>query len=211
MARRLTHLNPKTTLFLMVDIQEKFRSAMILFDRFVENTSRLCAACKIFNVPLLVTEQNPARLGKTVKELDIAHAKLVVPKTVFNVMIIPQIECEIQKLFNGGKPCDVIVAGAEAHVCVLNTALAILARNINVLVPVDCMTSRVGQDRDMAILRLRDAGCVITTGETIIYELLKDSNDPKFKQLRKILLARSQDMLINQTIPTPKPSPKSKV
>ena len=130
MARRLTHLNPKTTLFLMIDIQEKFRSAMILFDRFVENTRRLvrqrkyvlngwkfswnflfkCAACKIFNIPLLVTEQNPTKLGKTVKELDIVHAKAVVPKTVFNVMI-PQIECEIQKLFDNGKPCDVIVVG----------------------------------------------------------------------------------------------------
>ena len=99
----------------------------------------------------------------------------------------------------------------QAHVCVLNTALTVLSQNINVLVPVDCMTSRMGQDRDMAIVRLRDAGCVITTGETIIYELLKDSNDPKFKPLRKILLARSQDMLINQTIALTKLPPKSKV
>ena len=86
--------------------------------------------------------------------------------------------------------------------------MTVLGQNINVLVPVDCTTSRVGQDRDMGIVRLRDAGCFITTGETIIYELLKDSNDPKFKELRKILLARSQDMLINQTTPTPTPKPK---
>ena len=87
--------------------------------------------------------------------------------------------------------------------------MRVLTHNINVLVPVDCTTSRVGQDRDIGIVRLRDIGCVITTGETIIYELLKDSNDPKFKPLRKILLARSRDMLINQSAPTP--IPKSKV
>ncbi|TMW39873.1 hypothetical protein DOY81_015047 [Sarcophaga bullata] len=210
MAKRLTHLNPKTTLLLMSDIQEKFRPAMMLFDRFIENTKRLCAACKIFNIPLLVTEQNPAKLGKTVKELDIGHAKAVIPKTVFNMMV-PDVEREIRRLFNGGKPCDVIIVGIEVQICILHTAMTVLAQNMNVIVPVDCTTSRVGQDRDMGIVRLRDAGCVITTGETIIYELLKDSNDPKFKELRKLLLDRSQDMLINQPTPTSTPTPKSKV
>ena len=73
--------------------------------------------------------------------------------------------------------------------------------------PVDCTTSRVGQDRDIGIVRLRNNDCVITTGETIIYELLKDSNEIKFKPLRKILFARSGDMLINQV--TPMSTPRS--
>ena len=60
----------------------------------------------------MVTEQNPAKLGKTIKEFDIGHAKVVIPKTVFNMMV-PEVESEIRKLFNGGKPCDVIIVGIE--------------------------------------------------------------------------------------------------
>ncbi|TMW44840.1 hypothetical protein DOY81_010074 [Sarcophaga bullata] len=202
MAKRLTHLNPKTTLLLMSDIQEKFRPAMMLFDRFIENTKRLCAACKIFNIPLLVTEQNPAKLGKTVKELDIGHAKAVVPKTVFNMMV-PDVEREIRRLFNGGKPCDVIIVGIEYW----PKTMASVIRGAVIRTHIEGRSEIV----TMGIVRLRDAGCVITTGETIIYELLKDSNDPKFKELRKLLLDRSQDMLINQPTPTSTPTPKSKV
>lgn len=58
----------------------------------------------------------------------------------------------------------------------------------------DCVASRVNQDRDMAIERLRAAGCVITTSESVIYDLLRDKEHPKFNELRKLLVAKSADM-----------------
>ncbi|KAM7344043.1 isochorismatase domain-containing protein 1-like isoform 2-T2 [Cochliomyia hominivorax] len=163
MARRLSHLNPKKTLFLLCDIQEKFRPAMPLFNNLIENAKRLTTAGKVLDVPLLVTEQNPDKLGNTVEDLDICHAKSV------------------------------------SHVCVEQTAIDLLAKNINVFVVADCVASRVHQDRDMALERLRSAGCVITTTESIIYDLLHDKDHPKFKDLRKILIAKSLDMEINKT------------
>uniref|UniRef100_A0A1I8P2X6 Isochorismatase domain-containing protein 1 n=1 Tax=Stomoxys calcitrans TaxID=35570 RepID=A0A1I8P2X6_STOCA len=197
-ARRLTHLNPQKTLFLLCDVQEKFRPAMPLFDKLLENAKRLTTAGKILNVPLLVTEQNPEKLGKTVQELDISHAKANVGKTRFSMMV-PEIEKQMQSLFDGGKPTDVVLYGIESHVCVEQTAIDLLERNINVFLVADCVASRVNQDRDLAIERLRSAGCVITTSESVIYNLLRDKNHPKFNDLRKLLLAKSADMQLTKS------------
>lgn len=62
----------------------------------------------------------------------------------------------------------------------------------------DCVASRVHQDRDIALERLRSAGCIITTTESVIYDLLRDKNHPKFKDFRKLLVAKSLDMEINK-------------
>lgn len=68
----------------------------------------------MLEVPLLVTEQNPDKLGKTVSELDICHAKTVVSKTRFS-MLVPEIECEMKTLFENGKPTDVVLYGIEVR------------------------------------------------------------------------------------------------
>lgn len=68
----------------------------------------------MLDVPLLVTEQNPDKLGKTVQDLDICHAKSVVAKTRFS-MLVPEIECEMKTLFEDGKPSDVVLYGIEVR------------------------------------------------------------------------------------------------
>uniref|UniRef100_T1PIC8 Isochorismatase domain-containing protein 1 n=1 Tax=Musca domestica TaxID=7370 RepID=T1PIC8_MUSDO len=113
-------------------------------------------------------------------------------------MMIPDIECQMQQLFDGGKPTDVVLYGIESHVCVEQTAIDLLERNINVFLVADCVASRVNQDRDMAIERLRAAGCVITTSESVIYDLLRDKEHPKFNELRKLLVAKSADMQLTR-------------
>ncbi|XP_065368056.1 isochorismatase domain-containing protein 1-like [Calliphora vicina] len=195
MARKLAHLYPKNTLFMLCDVQEKFRPAMPLFNNLIGNAKRLTAAGKILNVPLLVTEQNPEKLGKTVEDLDICHAKCVVSKTRFSMMV-PEIECYMKNLFDGGKPSDVILYGMESHICIEQTAIDLLAQNINVFVVADCVASRVHQDRNMALKRLQSTGCFITTTESVIYQLLRDKNHPRFNDLKKLLVAKSLDMEI---------------
>lgn len=68
------------------------------------------------DVPLLVTEQNPEKLGKIVQELEIDHAKAVVGKTRFS-MLVPDIECCMKNLFEDGKPSDVVLYGIEVSGC----------------------------------------------------------------------------------------------
>nr|XP_016930125.1 isochorismatase domain-containing protein 1 [Drosophila suzukii] len=192
MALRRCHLNPKKTLFLLCDIQEKFRPAMPLFDNMIKNVDKLTKAGKALDVPLIVTEHYPEKLGKTVAQLDVSHAKLVSGKTLFS-MVTPEVKAVIKDIFSD-KPEDVVLYGLESHICVEQTAIDLLEQNINVYIVADCCSSRLNQDRDLALDRLRQAGCVITTSESVIFDLVRDKNNPKFDVVRKLVSQPSVDM-----------------
>ncbi|XP_034109923.1 isochorismatase domain-containing protein 1 [Drosophila albomicans] len=192
MALRRCHLNPKKTLFLLCDIQEKFRPGMPLFDKMVKNADKLTKAGKALDVPLIVTEHYPEKLGKTVADLDVAHAKIVLGKTYFSMMT-PQVKSVIKDIF-GEKPEDVVLYGLESHICVEQTAIDLREQDINVYIVADCCCSRLNQDRDLALERLRQAGCVITTSESVIFDLVRDKNNPKFDAIRRLVNTTSVDM-----------------
>ncbi|PSN37546.1 hypothetical protein C0J52_12550 [Blattella germanica] len=114
MARSLIkygQLPEKRTAFFLCDIQEKFRPALTHFEQILEAAKKLVQASKILNVPLIVTEQNPKGLGKTVSELDISHAHGVYPKTKFS-MVVPDVAAELGTLCGGKLDC-VVLFGIE--------------------------------------------------------------------------------------------------
>ncbi|XP_037945378.1 isochorismatase domain-containing protein 1 [Teleopsis dalmanni] len=197
MANRLRFLNPKKTLFLLCDIQEKFRPGMPLFDNMVKNANKLTRAGKELEVPLIVTEHYPEKLGKIVPDLDVSHANAIISKTRFS-MIVPELQSKVKEIF-GGNPNDVVLYGLESHICVEQTAIDLLQQNINVYVVADCLCSRLNQDRDLAIERLRQAGCVITTSESLIFNLMQDKNNPKFNTVRKFVNNPSVDMELSKS------------
>lgn len=80
------------------------------------------------------------------------------------------------------------------------TAIDLREQEINVYVVADCCCSRLNQDRDLALDRLRQAGCVITTSESIIFDLVRDKNNPKFNDVRKLVNPTSQDMQLSSTL-----------
>lgn len=159
-----------------------------------------------------MTEHYPEKLGKTVAELDVSHAKAVTGKTLFSMMT-PQVKSVIKDLF-GEKPQDVVLYGLEvsqatkcssyftkspsyllqSHICVEQTAIDLREQDINVYIVADCCCSRLKQDRDLALERLRQAGCVITTSESVIFDLVRDKNNPKFDVVRKLVNPPSVDM-----------------
>ncbi|XP_061402270.1 isochorismatase domain-containing protein 1-like [Musca vetustissima] len=192
MASRLRHMNPKKTLFLLCDIQEKFRPGMPLFSNAVINAAKLTKAGKELNIPLICTEHYPERLGKIVSDIDVNHAKAIIPKTRFS-MIVPELEAKVKEIF-GDKPEDVVLYGLESHICVEQTAIDLLEKKINVFLVADCLISRLNQDRDLAIDRLRNAGCIVTTSESVIFDLMRDKNHPKFDVVRKFVNTPSTDM-----------------
>ena len=85
----------------------------------------------------------------------------------------------------------------KSHVCIEQTAVDLLDKNINVFLVADCLCSRLNQDRDLAIERLRAAGCIVTTSESIIFDLMRDKNHPKFDTVRKLLNPTSADMQLS--------------
>ncbi|XP_065336292.1 isochorismatase domain-containing protein 1 [Cloeon dipterum] len=176
-------LNSSNTVFFLCDIQEKFKNAMLHFDLVVSAATKLVTAAKILSVPLFVTEQYPKGLGKTVPELDISQAAIVSSKTRF-CMLTPEVKKELEKRSPDVKV--VVLFGIEAHVCVEQTALELLQRGYIVHIVADATTSRTQEDRLLAFDRLKQAGCFISTRESIIFKLLGDKEHPKFNETRPL-------------------------
>ncbi|KAF9189188.1 Isochorismatase domain-containing protein 1 [Haplosporangium sp. Z 767] len=181
-SRVVGRANQKTTAFFLCDIQEKFRSHIYQFPAVVATAQKMIAAHKILDIPLIVTEQNPRALGATATELDLSQAKMNLPKTKFS-MFIPEVEKELKS--NNIK--SVVLFGIESHVCVLQTALDLLEHNYDVHVLADGVSSMNSYEIQHALKRIETAGGYVTTSESILFQLLRDSNHEKFKLISKLV------------------------
>uniref|UniRef100_U5EQT0 Isochorismatase domain-containing protein 1 n=1 Tax=Corethrella appendiculata TaxID=1370023 RepID=U5EQT0_9DIPT len=192
MAKNLTKLGflePKKTVFLLCDLQDKFRPGMRLFDSAVINASKLVRAGKELNVPLIVTEHYPEKLGHIVKELDISHAAGVYAKTLFS-MITPEVENKLKEYKNLE---TAVIMGLEAHICLEQTTMDLIRLGYTVHVAADCAMSRSQEDRQLALKRLAQYGCFVTTSENIIFKLMRDKNHPAFDKVRHFVKEPSVD------------------
>lgn len=183
--KRLGNIKAEETAFFLCDVQEKFRPAIKHFDEILEVSKRLVAGSKILNIPLIVTEQYPKGLGKTVSELDIGHAVGVFDKTKFS-MVIPPVE-ELLKTVCGGHLRHVVLFGIEAHVCIQQTVIDLLERGYEVHVIADASSSRSQMDRLFALQRFQNIGATVTTSEAVLLQLVGDKDHPLFKEVQGLI------------------------
>jgi nicotinamidase-related amidase len=147
----------------------------------VARAARLAEAAHLLDVPVRVTEQYPAGLGPTVPALA-PYAQAVLAKTTFSAAEAPG----FPELLPAGAS-EIIVAGCEAHVCVLQTVLGLLGSGHRVAVAADAIGSRDPADQEAAIARARQHGAEIVTSEMVLFEWLRDSRHPKFREVQKLL------------------------
>ncbi|XP_076241442.1 isochorismatase domain-containing protein 2 [Calliopsis andreniformis] len=179
-------LKPGRSVLLICDVQEKFAKAMFEFDKVTQNSTKLINALKLLEVPVIVSEQNPKALGKTISTFDISNAKGPFSKTQFS-MCIPEINKELFTICSGQKPDSVILIGLETHVCVENTAIDLRQSGYEVHTVADCCTSRTQEDRLLALERMREIGCHITTSENVIFKLMADAKHKEFKNIQNLV------------------------
>jgi len=160
----------------LIDLQERLVPAIDGGDGVVANAGRLLAAAEELGVPVLMTEQNPKGLGPTVPELARPDGAVpVVTKMEFDAC---RARGALEALPAGH---HVVVAGLEAHVCVLQTVLGLLDRSRRVYVVADAVGSRRPDNKAAALARLERAGAEIVTTEMVLFEWLGTAEDPKFK------------------------------
>lgn len=151
------------------------REALIARCRF------LAIGAQILSVPIYMTEQYPKGLGATIPE--IAEFATVRPaKLRFSCT-----ECLGWTPPGPEDPFQIIVAGIEAHVCILQTTLDLLALGYQVHVPVDAVSDRIEVDRQIAFRRMELSGAVLTTAETVLLEWCETAEASEFKALSKHL------------------------
>jgi nicotinamidase-related amidase len=176
-------LRPETVVLLVVDLQERMLAAIEQAETFVEMSRRMIEAAKVLDVPTITTEQYPAGLGKTHQMIrDSLESAPVFEKTRFS--------CCVEEVVNKLRELDrsqVILVGVEAHVCVQQTVLDLLRLGFTPYVCADGVASRRPIDAAAALERMRQAGAIITTTESVTFELLGDAGNPAFKQIHNIV------------------------
>ncbi|KAK6908939.1 hypothetical protein I203_102945 [Kwoniella mangroviensis CBS 8507] len=178
----------RKSLLLICDVQERFRSAIYGFDYMKNTICKMMEVAKILKLHTLVTEQNPKALGSTIHEItNLLHPARhlgTYPKTKFS-MITEGTKYDIDK----GQFDTYIVTGIESHVCVLQTTLDLLKlpTQPEVFVLADAVSSCNKPEIAIALRRMELAGAKITTSESMIFELLGDANNGKFKQVASLI------------------------
>ncbi len=165
---------------LIVDVQAKLLPAMAAPEAVVANAAILMKAAARLEIPLLVSEQYPKGLGPTVPELaELAPAEAVVEKVHFSCLGDGHYSRRFQEL---GRT-QAVIAGIEAHVCVLQTAMELIGDGHQVFIVGDAVSSRRADNASAALARLGAAGAAIVTAEMVIFEWLGRAGTPEFKEL----------------------------
>jgi nicotinamidase-related amidase len=173
-------LDKEDAALLIIDIQERLAPAMKEKDKVVKNCQHLIELAKMINIPILVTEQYPKGLGRTVPELQsVLPLYKPVEKTAFNCCGEPAFLAQLRTM-NRKK---IIVTGMETHVCVLQTVTSLLKGGFIPHVVQDAVCSRTEENWNMGIAFMRDAGAVITGTETVLFQLLKVAGTEEFKKI----------------------------
>jgi nicotinamidase-related amidase len=179
------------TAFLLCDVQERFREIIHRMPTVIQSSAFLVDVSKRLGIPLVVTEHYQKVFGPTVQELTQraeGHAQLALFQKRRFSMITEEVEAHLQAL---GKS-QVVLFGLESHVCVMQTCLDLLERNVDVHLVLDAVSSQRPHDRAVAIERMRSAGAFVTTAESLMFQLLEDSDHPDFKELSKLLKMHNQ-------------------
>ncbi|HVJ41393.1 MAG TPA: hydrolase [Dongiaceae bacterium] len=167
----------------LIDVQEKLLPAMADPAAVTRQMGILLAAARAMKVPIIASEQYPAGLGPTVPEI---AAQLqrdeIVTKTEFSCYANPALGSRLET-----GPGQLILAGIEAHVCVLQTALDLLKADRTVFIVADAISSRHPDSKTIALQRLAGAGAIIVTAEMVLFEWLRRSDRPEFKAVSRLI------------------------
>lgn len=178
-------LRPEECALAVIDIQEKLLPPIFEKERLVRNAQLLVRLADILSLPIIISTQYAKGLGKTIDEIS---------------SLLPEVKT-VDKLefgcFGNGEYCSTVaglanrntllLCGMESHICVMQTALGALNQGLNVHVAADAVSSRTELNWKIGLNRMQAAGAVISSTEMMIYELLRKSGTPAFKEMLKHL------------------------
>lgn len=170
---------------LIVDVQEAFRASIADFADISQNIAALVQGAKLLSLPILVTEQYPKGLGHTAAEITkvLPTDFDLVEKTAFS-SCGSQAFVEKLNLLNRRQ---IVVAGIEAHICVNQTVHDLLAQNFQVHILADCISSRIAQNKQIAVAKMQQSGAILSSVEMALFEIMRDAKHGEFKAIQKLI------------------------
>jgi nicotinamidase-related amidase len=164
----------------VVDVQEAFRPAVVEFDRVAHNAAVLVEGAQILGLPVVATEQYPKGLGHTVPEVaDRLDGVEPLEKVCFSATDADGFDLDGRE--------QALVCGIESHVCVSQTAHALLDQGLEVHVARDAVSSRTEENRELGLHKMESSGAIVTSVETALFELLGAAGSDEFKRVQGLV------------------------
>ena len=186
--RGYNRLVKEGTVFLLCDVQERFRSTIYKMDHVIQTSKLLVDSSKILSIPCIVTEQYPKALLRTVEEIDVTGLK-VFEKTKFSMLTN-----EVKDYLDSLNRKTAVIFGIESHVCLYQTCLELLENDWHVHVVADGVSSSKQLNREIALRQLEQASnkLHITTAECVLFDLMKDSKSEGFKEVSNLVKQQNE-------------------
>ena len=177
-------LTPENSLLLIIDVQEKLVNALDK-DIIVKRVTNLAKSARLLDIPVVVTEQYPKGLGKTVETLsgEFANNVPVFEKVTFNAL---EADGVLEKIKSYGRK-QIVICGIETHICVHQTAAALLREGFEVYVVKDACASRNKYEFKQGIELMESNGAKVTCVEIVLFEWLKTAKNPHFKEIQTLI------------------------
>lgn len=190
-------LTPESTVLIVMDVQERLVAAMNEDNRgkALDNVIRLVQGARILGIPLLVTQQYPAGLGPTIESVGHAIKEFdrcveIIDKVEFDACRDENFTRALEKCWadrSGDARRSVVLSGMETHICVYQTARSLVGQGYQVLVPADATCCRLSDNHAIAQSLLKQAGAVVSSTETVLFELLGRAGSEQFKAISKLV------------------------
>jgi len=167
----------------IIDVQEKLLNVMHESEKLVANVSTLARAAGILDVPTIWCQQYPKALGKTPKAITKHLSSDSIDKMSFSCALSEEFTTKLSSL----GVSDIILCGIETHVCVYQTARDLSRKGYNVEIVSDAVSSRTLENKQIAIERMRSEDITISSLEMTLFDLLGSADNPRFKEVAKLI------------------------
>jgi len=181
----VSQLSRESAALAVIDMQEAFRPVMPDFGEIASQIAKAVEGARLLEVPVIVTEQYPKGLKHTAEEI-VARLPIElkpIEKSCFSSCGANEFIAQV----SNRNIKQVIVCGIEAHICVLQTSLDLLARGFEVFLLSDCITSRNPENKQAALSRLIQAGAIHSTLEMALFEMMRTADSPQFKAIQNLI------------------------
>lgn len=178
-----TYDNKDNTLLLVIDLQEKLMPAIYESEKIIKNSATLLKVFEMYGIKKIATEQYPKGLGQSVDEIK----ENLDDENIFSKTSFDAITDEVSSYLKENKITNVIITGAETHICVYQTVRRLLFEGYKVFVVEDAVSSFNKEQKDLGLKAMSDMGASLVNTEMLMFDLASDAKDENFKEISKMV------------------------